>query len=129
MPKPEPERTETHYVLLADACPDAWREALVPYLSAYRATSGQSLRDAFCLAGKPHHITLVGSAVSQYGVPHQVEAQIREQLPEAMIDRMRVASVRGLRRLVARRIERNDRYGDRDEPPVPPRPRWRRTLG
>ena len=121
---PDTEQTETHYVLLSEACPDSWRQALGEYLSVFRATSGQSLLDALRLAGSRHHITLIGSAISRYGVTQRWEDEIRQLKPETLIDRMHAQSVRELQRLATRRVSANDRYGERDAPPPPPRPRW-----
>jgi hypothetical protein len=121
---PAVEPVETHYVLLSEACPESWRAALGEYLSAFRATSGQSLHDALRLAGEPHHITLVGSALSRHGVPREWEDQIRTDQPGTLVDRLNALSLRDLQRLASRRVRADDRYGVQDEQAAPPRPRW-----
>jgi len=114
---PEPEVEESHFVLLAQNSPIAWRHALDKYLETFKVTNGQSLDDAVRLAAKRHHITLVGSADSPYGLPKEWEEEIRRRNPKIIIDRMEARSVSELRRVADRRAQRGDRYGehDRDE--------------
>ena len=105
---------ESHYVLLSQDCPLAWRHALDRYLDTFKATNGQSLEDALRLRAKRQHITLVGSAESEYGVPREWEEEIRRRNPKAIIDRMEAKNVEELRRLANRRALYGDRYGQLD---------------
>ena len=109
-----PETAESHYVLLSQDIHFAWRQALEKYLDAYKCTNGQSLTDALCLKARRHHITLVGRADVVGGVSSQVEAHLREQHPEILVDRMDARDPAALRALANRRAERGDRFGARE---------------
>ena len=102
------------------AHPKEWREALVPYLQVFRATSGQVLQDALCPLNKRLHVTLVGSTGATGAVPAQWEGEIRRRAPHIVIDRMAAKTTEDLQRIVNGRIAHGDRYGVRDEegPPV-----------
>jgi hypothetical protein len=102
---------ESHYVLMAQGCSQAWRHTLEKYLHAFRATNGQSLDDALRMAAARHHITLVGSAGSENGVSQAWEDEIRRRNPQVLIDRLAATTVLELRLFANRRVERNDRYG------------------
>ncbi|MEA3406901.1 MAG: hypothetical protein U9R48_02315 [Chloroflexota bacterium] len=112
--EPEPEVQETHYLLLPQKSSLAWRHALDRYLDTFKVTNGQSLDDAVRLAAPEHHITLVGSADSERGVPQNWEKEIHRRNPDALVDRMEAHNVRELRRIATTRAKRGDRYGERE---------------
>lgn len=128
-PEPEPVEPTSHYVLLAQNCPDAWRRALEGYFDVYKVTNGQSLDDALRLATAHHHITLVGDADCDYGVPLEWEDEIRRRAPEVTLDRIAGGSAEQIEAVVHDRVVRGDRYGndegdvdsERDTPPIRPR--------
>lgn len=105
------EDQESHFVLLAQNSSIAWRHALDKYLDTFKVTNGQSLDDALRLAATRHHITLVGSADSDLGVPKEWELEIRRRAPDVIIDRIEAKSARELRRAADRRAQRNERWG------------------
>ena len=109
--QPELEAEESHYVLLAQNTNVAWRHALDRYLDTFKVTNGQSLDDALRLEAAEHHITLVGSADSELGVPKNWEWEILRRKPDVLVDRMEAHSVTELRRVATARAERGDRYG------------------
>ena len=108
----EPEIEESHFVLLAQNSSILWRHALDKYLDTFKVTNGQSLDDAVRLAAKHHHITLVGTAGSPYGMSKEWEDEIRRRNSKIIIDRMEAASVSELCRVADRRAQRGDRYGE-----------------
>jgi len=110
----EPEIEESHFVLLAQNSSITWRHALDKYLDTFKVTNGQSLDDAVRLAAKHHHITLVGTAGSPYGMSKEWEDEIRRRNSKIIIDRMEAASVSELCRVADRRAQRGDRYGEHD---------------
>ena len=110
----EPEIEESHFVLLAQNSSILWRHALDKYLDTFKVTNGQSLDDAVRLAAKHHHITLVGTAGSPYGMSKEWEDEIRRRNSKIIIDRMEAASVSELCRVADRRAQRGDRYGEHD---------------
>ena len=121
---------ETHYVLFGPRITSAWRHALDSYLGTFQATNGQSVLDATRMAGVEHHITLVGAADAELGVPSAWEREIRYRQPSVAMDRMHASSVWALRQIVARRVRHGDRYGQQDDQPILPRPRsLRRKKG
>ena len=103
-----------HFLLLAEEISVEWREAVAPYLHAYRVTNGQSLDDALAPANRRLHITLVGSADGELGVPTRWEDEIRRRAPHVVIDRLEATTAGELRRIAVARVERGDRYGARD---------------
>jgi hypothetical protein len=105
---------ESHFVLLAQHSNGEWRHALDRYLDTFKVTNGQSLDDAVRLAARRHHITLVGSADSVWGVPADWEREIRRRNPRILIDRMAAISAADLRRIADGRAQRGDRYGRGD---------------
>lgn len=111
-----PPVTESHYLLLAQEASIEWRHALDAYLHRFRVTNGQSLDDAVRIGAERHHITLVGSADSVYGVPAAWEAEIRRRRPDGdqivIIDRLPGRTVEELRRAADERVRQNDRFGD-----------------
>jgi|YNPNPStandDraft_1061719.scaffolds.fasta_scaffold23039_2 hypothetical protein len=122
---PVPEVEESHFVLLAQNASLAWRHALDKYLDTFKVTNGQSLDDAVRLAAKHHHITLVGTAGSPFGLPQEWEEEIRRRNPKIILDRMEARTVEELRRVANRRAETGDRYGQNDlQPGARSQRRW-----
>ena len=58
-----------------------------------------------------HHITLVGSAGSTYGVVQGVEDYIREHGPEIEIDRMMATNAEELKQVADERVASGRRFG------------------
>ena len=103
-----------HFVLMSPRIGQGWRQALVPYLQAFRATNGQALEDALLPLNKRLHITLVGGTGTAGAVPAEWEGEIHRRAPHIVIDRMAAKTTLDLQRIVDQRIARDDRYGEHD---------------
>jgi len=108
---PGPPGHDSHYVLMAQNVPNSWRRALEHYFDAYKVTNGQSHDDAMVVHGTRHHITLVGSPDSKYGIPQELEDHIRTHAPEIEIDRMVATNAEELKQVADERVSSGRRFG------------------